>query len=169
MEKKSGISFDQAQVSLVRKWLGHKHTTGADVPHSIEVKAPVAARNNMSLSPEQHHFYSPLTKTLELPSSPDNLSVNGAPELNRTSSEGGKTTPQQSQRVVVPTTYDEAAGNIERFESATPRNDDMVADTVGQHAQLDSTALSAEQWMGTQQEEMEAYVSPLPLVFKCQI
>ena len=185
MEKKSGISFLQAQVALVRKWLVHKHTS-ADVPHHIDVKLPSAVKNTMALSPEHHHVYSPLTKALMLSPEPSShsdsntltadssghstavgtgttspglglgLNLAPGPTINRTSSEGGKTPTERVQRVVVPRTYEEAAENVERFECAAPRSDDAVADTVGQHAQADTTGLTSEQWLGTQQEELDA-------------
>ena len=122
MEKKSGVSFDQAQVALARQWLGHVNNT--DVPRTIVVKSPPAAQWGMILAP-------PMRK------------ANGEEQ-------------DDEKHIPVPKTYEEAKAIVERFESAAPRSDDLVADTVSQHVQLDETTLQHEQWLGTTQEEKNA-------------
>jgi len=122
MEKKSGVSFDQAQVALARQWLGHANDV--DVPRTIVVKSPRAGQWGMVLGPNM-----------------------------------GKADDEEQddeKRIPVPKTYEEAKAIVERFESAAPRSDDLVADTVSQHVQLDETTLQHEQWLGTPQEEKNA-------------
>lgn len=56
---------------------------------------------------------------------------------------------------------DEKAGRIiERFENGADkvRGDKEVADTVSQHRLADRTALSSEKWLGTAEEEKDAWV-----------
>jgi len=57
---------------------------------------------------------------------------------------------------------------IKRFEHGADvlvgrRNDD-VADTVGQHALQDTTELADEQWLGSEEEELNSYVSELSYI-----
>ena len=125
MEKKSGVSFDEAQVALARQWLGQSKTV--DAPRTIVVKSPRAAQSSMMLVP------------------------------GRSKADNGEDERDYEKRIPVPKTYEEAKVIVERFEKAAPRSDDMVADTVSQHIQLDETTLQHEQWAGTAQEEKNAY------------
>lgn len=127
MEKKSGVSYDQAEVALSREWLGKDASTGNErIPSTIEVKAPSAAQNHML-----------------------GLSILGL-------GSGTNASKDDTHSVKVPKTYDEATAIVNQFENAAPRSDDMVADTVSQHLQMDKTALDQEQWMGTEAEEANA-------------
>jgi phospholipase D1/2 len=62
----------------------------------------------------------------------------------------------------MPRLYSDAVALIERFESGANalvgRRHDAVADTVGQHALQDETKLADEQWLGTEEEELNSYV-----------
>lgn len=127
MQKRSGITYDQAEVALTREWLGRDNeTTGERIPDTIAVKAPSAAQSH------------------SLP-----LSIFGmGPKANDHK--------DSTNEVKVPKTYGEAKDIVTRFENGAPRKDDMVADTVSQHLQNDITSLSQEQWMGSEQEEVDA-------------
>lgn len=126
MEKKSGVSFDEAQVALARQWLGHAKTV--DAPRTIVVKSPRPAQSGIVLTPGKHK------------------------------ANAGEDQRDHGKHITVPRTYEEAKAIVEKFENAAPRTDDMVADTVSQHAQLDRTTLQHERWMGTPQEEKDACV-----------
>jgi phospholipase D1/2 len=56
---------------------------------------------------------------------------------------------------VLPDSEEEAKAKIAQFESGAPRSDQEVSDTIGQHVQFDRTALNAEKWLGTEQEERD--------------
>jgi phospholipase D1/2 len=80
----------------------------------------------------------------------------------------------------------EAEDLIRRFEAGADRPDEIVADNVGQHSQADKTpraspllafsrsslrdsdllclAVMDERWMGTEEEEREAYVTELTYI-----
>ena len=62
----------------------------------------------------------------------------------------------------MPRLYSDAVALIERFESGANalvgRQHDAVADTVGQHALQDETELADEQWLGSEEEELNSYV-----------
>ena len=71
-------------------------------------------------------------------------------------------TEVKTEKYQMPRQYSEAVAVIERFESgANPlvgRRHDAVADTVGQHALQDETRLADEQWLGSEEEELNSYV-----------
>jgi len=69
----------------------------------------------------------------------------------------------KTEKVPVPTSEEQARRIIEAFEHGadTVRGDDEVADTVSQHMLSDKTGLSDEKWLGTPDEERDAYVSEL--------
>jgi phospholipase D1/2 len=62
--------------------------------------------------------------------------------------------------VKIPESEDAARQVIERFEAAARgvRGDEDVADNVVQHMLNDKTGLLDEKWLGTEQEELDAYV-----------
>ncbi|KAG8689912.1 hypothetical protein FRC11_014925 [Ceratobasidium sp. 423] len=72
---------------------------------------------------------------------------------------------EEAQKTVaavdMPATTQEAAGIIARFQNGATRGDEGVADTVGQHTLMDRTRLADEQWLGSEQEERDSYVSEL--------
>ncbi|KAF8305767.1 phospholipase D/nuclease [Clavulina sp. PMI_390] len=154
MEQKSQVSFEQAQVALVRMWLGSKDD--ADAPQSIEVKIPKPSQNSISI--DRPH--------MRMKSSEGDDS-GGKPKADSPSD--AKDTIE-SKHVMLPRTFAEAAGLVSQFERAAPRSDDDVADTVGQHVQLDRTVLTQEKWLGTEEEERDAYVSEEVYIHtKCMI
>jgi phospholipase D1/2 len=62
----------------------------------------------------------------------------------------------------LPRLYSDAVAVIEQFErganALVGRQHDAVADTVGQHALQDQTELGDEQWLGSEEEELNSYV-----------
>jgi len=70
-------------------------------------------------------------------------------------------TPQKTETVPIPESEDAAQQVIERFEAAARnvRGDEDVADNVAQHMLGDRTSLLDEKWLGTEREELDAYVS----------
>ena len=62
----------------------------------------------------------------------------------------------------LPRLYSDAVAVIEQFErganALVGRRHDAVADTVGQHALQDKTELGDEQWLGSEEEELNSYV-----------
>lgn len=68
-------------------------------------------------------------------------------------------TAVKTETVPIPKSEDEAREIIERFERGADsiRGDDQVSDTVAQHMLDDTTKLQDEQWLGTEQEELDAY------------
>uniref|UniRef100_A0A0W0EW24 Phospholipase n=1 Tax=Moniliophthora roreri TaxID=221103 RepID=A0A0W0EW24_MONRR len=72
-------------------------------------------------------------------------------------------TKAQTESVPVPQSEEEARDIIKRFEEAAGqvRGDEDVSDTVVQHVLQDRTGLLDEKWLGTEEEELNAYVSEL--------
>ncbi|KAJ3930150.1 MAG: phospholipase D [Lentinula lateritia] len=72
-------------------------------------------------------------------------------------------TPVKEEAVPVPETEEEAKEIIRRFERAAEavRGDEDVSDNVVQHMLSDKTGLEQEKWLGSEQEEFDAYVSEL--------
>ncbi|KAF7358545.1 Phospholipase [Mycena venus] len=72
-------------------------------------------------------------------------------------------TPQKTETYPIPESEDAARELIERFEAAAKavRGDEDVSDNVAQHMLCDRTGLLDEKWLGTEQEELDAYVSEL--------
>lgn len=71
-----------------------------------------------------------------------------------------KATATKTDKVPVPASEEEARKTIERFEHGADsvRSDEEVADTVSQHMLADRTRLLDEKWLGTEQEERDAWV-----------
>jgi len=69
----------------------------------------------------------------------------------------------KGNKVKLPASEEEARDIIERFERGaySIRSDEEVADTVSQHMLNDKTGLLEEKWLGTAEEEKDAYVSEL--------
>jgi phospholipase D1/2 len=76
-------------------------------------------------------------------------------------------TTMKTEKYRIPASYDEAANMIAQFERNASTIGGArfaaVADTVGQHALQDTTRLADEQWFGTKEEELDAYVISLIL------
>ncbi|GLB42616.1 putative phospholipase d [Lyophyllum shimeji] len=72
-------------------------------------------------------------------------------------------TPPKTATVQIPESSEAAAEAVRRFESGAEglRGDEEVADTVSQHMLSDRTGLEEERWLGTPDEELNAYVSEL--------
>ncbi len=71
-------------------------------------------------------------------------------------------TEVKTEKYQMPRLVSDAVAVIKRFESGANalvgRRHDAVADTVGQHAFQDETVLSDEQWLGSEEEELNSYV-----------
>ncbi|KAF5392458.1 hypothetical protein D9757_002249 [Collybiopsis confluens] len=72
-------------------------------------------------------------------------------------------TPVKEEAIAVPSTEKEAREIISTFERAAEavRGDEEVSDNVVQHMLSDRTGLEQEKWLGSEQEELDAYVSEL--------
>ncbi|KAH9971268.1 phospholipase D [Russula compacta] len=77
-------------------------------------------------------------------------------------------TKVKAEKYPLPRQYNDAVAMIERFESGANalvgRQHDAVSDTVGQHALQDVTELADEQWLGSETEELDSYVSELSYI-----
>ncbi|TFK72278.1 phospholipase D [Pluteus cervinus] len=69
----------------------------------------------------------------------------------------------KTETVPLPASNEEARRIIERFEhgASSLRGDEKVSDNVAQHMLSDKTGLLDEIWLGTEQEELNSYVSEL--------
>ena len=95
------------------------------------------------------------------PSMPTQVAV----KLPEPTSEGivlSNKTEVKSETYPLPRLYSDAVAVIEQFErganALVGRQHDAVADTVGQHALQDKTELGDEQWLGSEEEELNSYV-----------
>lgn len=72
-------------------------------------------------------------------------------------------TPPKTETVAIPESDEAASQLIARFVCGAQglRGDEAVADNVTQHMLSDTTSLLDEQWLGTPEEELNAYVSEL--------
>ena len=75
----------------------------------------------------------------------------------------GKKPEIKTEKYPLPASIAEARETIERWRQAAEdlRADDVVSDNVVQHMLHDRTSLLEEQWLGTEDEERNAYVSEL--------
>lgn len=75
----------------------------------------------------------------------------------------GNKSAVKSETYPLPQNVDEAREIIERFEHGADglRSDEDVSDNVVQHMLNDKTTLFDEKWLGTPEEERDAYVSEL--------
>jgi phospholipase D1/2 len=69
-------------------------------------------------------------------------------------------TPAKTETVPIPESADAARKVVERFERGSDaiRGDEDVADSVAQHMLHDRTSLLEEKWLGSPEEELNAYV-----------
>jgi phospholipase D1/2 len=71
-------------------------------------------------------------------------------------------TEVKTEKYPLPRLYSDAVAVIERFERGANglvgRQHNAVADTVGQHALQDQTDLTDEQWLGSEEEELNSWV-----------
>ncbi|KDR66935.1 hypothetical protein GALMADRAFT_258822 [Galerina marginata CBS 339.88] len=74
-----------------------------------------------------------------------------------------KSKAQTTEKVPIPVDDNAAREVVERFQNGASnlRSDEPVADTVSQHMLADKTSLFDEEWLGTEEEELNAYVSEL--------
>jgi len=78
-----------------------------------------------------------------------------------------KSKGQKTETVPIPTDDNAAREVVARFErgAADLRSDEPVADTVSQHMLADKTSLLEEKWLGTEEEELNAYVFTFLQIF----
>ncbi|KAF8900846.1 hypothetical protein CPB84DRAFT_1836517 [Gymnopilus junonius] len=74
-----------------------------------------------------------------------------------------KSKPQATEKVPIPADENSAREVIATFQSGADnlRSDEAVSDNVAQHMLADKTSLFEEQWLGTEEEELKAYISEL--------
>ncbi|KDQ10873.1 hypothetical protein BOTBODRAFT_35827 [Botryobasidium botryosum FD-172 SS1] len=58
-----------------------------------------------------------------------------------------------------PPTVEKAREIIAKFEKGAPRDDKIVSDNVGHHAQMNQTGLLSERWLGSSEEERAAFIT----------
>ncbi|KAI0086021.1 phospholipase D/nuclease [Irpex rosettiformis] len=75
----------------------------------------------------------------------------------------GNKNKMKTETYPLPHSVEEAREIIERFQHGADglRSDEDVADNVVQHMLNDKTSLASEMWLGTEEEERNAYVSEL--------
>ena len=131
MEENSGVKFQEAMVALARQWVGQESEPAQ--PQTVSIVLP-----DELLSPR-----------------PGDVNVAGA-----TGATGGAL---KTETYPLPQSVDEARAVIARFERGADglRSDEDVADNVVQHMLADRTSLLDEKWLGTPEEERNAYVSEL--------
>ncbi|KAJ8689244.1 hypothetical protein PTI98_013285 [Pleurotus ostreatus] len=85
------------------------------------------------------------------------------PEPNKEGVVLSEKTPAKIESIRIPPTEEEARQIVKRFEHGadTLRGDEDVADSVAQHMLHDRTSLLEEKWLGSEEEELQAYVSEL--------
>ena len=97
----------------------------------------------------------------ENPDSPTSVTIK-LPEPTSAGIVVGEKAEVKTETYQMPRLYSDAVALIERFESGANalvgRQHDAVADTVGQHALQDETELADEQWLGSEEEELNSYV-----------
>ncbi|KAF9076259.1 hypothetical protein BDP27DRAFT_1398485 [Rhodocollybia butyracea] len=86
-----------------------------------------------------------------------------SPEVSKEGVVITEKTPVKEEAIDVPATEEEAREIIAKYERAAEavRGDEKVADNVVQHMLEDKTDLLQEKWLGSEQEELDAYVSEL--------
>jgi phospholipase D1/2 len=95
---------------------------------------------------------------LSLPREEDGL------ETNCSTAEKGKEKDKLTTfKVPIPVDEDAARRVVINFQNGASgvRSDDPVADNVNQHRFQDDTSLLEEKWLGTEEEELNAYVSEM--------
>lgn len=70
-------------------------------------------------------------------------------------------TEVKTETIPIPPTFEAATDIVERFECGAEglRGDEDVADSVAHHRLRDTTSLLDEKWLGTAEEELNAYIS----------
>ncbi|KAF8811342.1 phospholipase D [Phlegmacium glaucopus] len=133
MEQNSGVSFSEAQVALARQWVA-----GDLLTNQTEI-------------------------ILSLPKEEEDLFIPTGPEKEK--GKGGEKEKEKPTTIKVPIPQDGEAARrvVERFQSGAHgvREDHAVSDSVAQHLLRDKTSLLDEKWLGTEEEELNAYVSEL--------
>ena len=132
MEENSGVKFQEAMVALARQWVGQESEPAQ--PQTVSIVLP-----DELLGPSPR---------------PGDVNVAGAT---------GATGALKTETYPLPQSVDEARAVIARFERGADglRSDEDVADNVVQHMLRDTTSLLDEKWLGTEEEERNAYVSEL--------
>ncbi|EAU83580.1 phospholipase D [Coprinopsis cinerea okayama7 len=121
IEENSGVSFEQAQVAIARKWISGDYYT-----------------NQKTVTVAKSH-----------------LTDEGLIQTEKTE--------KNTVEVAVPETDEAADEIVTRFEKGAEnlRRDTDVADSVSSHLLEAGTSLLDEPWHGTEEEELNAYVSEM--------
>ncbi|KAF7797283.1 hypothetical protein EIP86_008478 [Pleurotus ostreatoroseus] len=137
MEQNSDVKFPQAQVALARQWVGEAFSTATSNDSS---------ETNLNADP-----LSTVSIVVPVESDATTASIEGAKN------------PLKTMDFQLPATVKEARDIIVQFEHGAEglRGDEDVSDNVNQHRMLDRTTLAEEKWLGTEEEERNAYVSEL--------
>lgn len=120
MEKKSGITFHEAQVALSKQWVGTPE--GWSQPR-VSIKKPDPVQDGVVI----------------------------------------ETSKMPLEEIDFPPTVEAAVEIVKKFEASglELRSDAKVSDSIAHHALLDSTDLTQEQWLGTDQEELDRWILSL--------
>ncbi|KAJ3482521.1 hypothetical protein NLI96_g6930 [Meripilus lineatus] len=132
IEENSGIKFNEAMVALARQWIGESRPVD---PTQVTVVLPS-----------------------ETPATDPILASGTAKDKS-----GKKKDEPKTETFALPATVENAREIIATFESGASdlRSDEPVSDNVVQHMLSDKTGLLDETWLGTEEEERNAYVSEL--------
>lgn len=132
IEERSGIKFNEAMVALARQWIGESRPVD---PVNVTIVLPTET---------------PATDPI----------LNSAAGKDKT---GKKKEEPKTETYALPETVENARHIIETFEEGALglRSDEPVSDNVVQHMLGDRTGLLDEAWLGTEEEEKNAYVSEL--------
>jgi len=129
MEQNSSVTFGEAQVALARQWVA-----GDLLTNQKEI-------------------------ILSMPREEEGLSLVATTDSEK---EKGKKDKEKPTTFKVPIPEDDEAARrvVERFQNGARgvRSDNAVADTVAQHMLGDETSLLEEDWLGTEEEELNACV-----------
>jgi phospholipase D1/2 len=92
-----------------------------------------------------------------------NVTIVVPDENNTTATLEGPKNKLKTESYPLPRSIEEARDIIERFQHGADslRSDEDVSDNVVQHMLHDRTSLLDEKWLGTEEEELNAYVSEL--------
>ena len=73
--------------------------------------------------------------------------------------EGTNVSEKTEDKVPIPESFEAAKAVVEKFEHGARdvRGDEAVSDSVAQHSLEDKTSLQDEKWLGTEEEELNAY------------
>ncbi|KZW01475.1 phospholipase D/nuclease [Exidia glandulosa HHB12029] len=157
MEENSGVSFHQAQVALARQWIGDV-SSGQWHQETIKIASGTTGTTSRGDGGQQSGGSVGF-------GGPGGFSIAG--KLGLGADKKPKKLPKSNddtdntEAVPVPASEEESERIVAQFERGadTIRGDDQVSDSVAQHVLGDSTSLLDEKWLGTEDEEKNAFFS----------